>query len=133
MNRFLAILAGLISASVVMILIEMLGHQLYPPPANINDPEIMKAFMANMPLWAFVFILVAYFLGSIAGGLVTSLIAKEKQFQLLIILGAILTVLGILNLLMITHPIWFMIASLAMYIPGTYIGHQLSLKFKKND
>lgn len=133
MNRFLAILAGFVSASIVMVIIETIGHQLYPPPANINDPEVMKAFVANMPLWAFLFIILAYFVGSIVGGLVTSLIAKENQFMATMILGAILTVLGIINLLMIAHPIWFTIVCLATFFAGTYLGYQLYLKFKKHD
>ncbi len=132
-NKILAIIVGFIATCVVMLGIETYGHTLYPPPANIMEPDVMQAFVSHMPMWVIIYLLSSAFFGSLVGGFITSMIAKQNKLTLTLILGCIITVLGIVNLTMFKHPIWFISASTCAYFSACYLGYLLAIKFKKND
>lgn len=132
-NKILALVVGFFATCVVMLSIEIFGHTLYPPPSNIMEPAIMQAFVDQMPTWVNLYLLSSAFFGSLAGGLVTSFIAKEKKRLLILILATIIGILGIINLAMFKHPVWFIFASVCCYFSACYLGYLLSFKLKKND
>ncbi len=131
-KNVLSVVAGIMVAFMLIAGIEMLSHQIYSLPKNIdpNDKEAMKNFIHEIPAGALAMILLAYTVGSFGGGLITGLIASEKRIQMGITTGVVLLILGISNLIMIPHPLWFSIASLVLYIPAAYTGVLLSLKLK---
>lgn len=135
MQRILAVLTGCIISVAVIFLTEALSHILFPPPAGIdpNNPETLKIIMMNAPPLALILVLLGAFLGSFAGGIIASIIGKDKGKSASIMVGIVLTILGALNLIMIPHPVWFIIGSLVVYIGGAYSGNYLLSKFRKND
>ena len=132
LKNILSVIAGIMVAFMLFGGIEKLSHQIYSLPKDLdpNDSEVMKVFMSQIPVGALVMILLAYIVGSFGGGLITGLIASEKRTQMGITTGVVLLILGISNLIMIPHPLWFSIASILLYVPAAYAGVLLSFKLK---
>jgi len=124
MKRFLAIVIGLIAGFIVISGIEWISGQIFSLPDNIdiNNYEEMKKAMESMPFGALLFILFAYVAGSFTAGLVAAKISAQNPKIQGLILGGIFTVMGIINITMIPHPVWFMVFSLLIYIPCVFLG-----------
>lgn len=123
-KRILAVLAGLITGMIVIGLVEYISHQIYPPPADFDytNKEALAELMKNIPVGALIIVIIAWAAGSFAGGFVASKIGREKGITLGLIVGAILMLAGIINMLMIPHPIAFWIGGLTVYLPFSYWG-----------
>ncbi len=80
-RKILAVVAGVILAGLVVYGVQAIGHQVYPPPENLDtkNMEAMKAYVATLPVGAFLFVLVAYILGSFAGGWLAAKIPRAHR------------------------------------------------------
>lgn len=127
----LAVVAGLVFGFVVIFLIELFSP--YQPPADldINDKAKFGEWVKTLPLSAFFILLLAYFLGSVAGGWLTNLIALPTKYRPALVTGFGLFVFGVMNLLMIPHPTWFAIVSSLVYFIGAWAGGRLVGKADK--
>ena len=67
-------------------------------------------------------VVLSYALGSIAAGVIGALIARDAKNTITIGAGLIFMALGVINLASFHHPTWFWVASLAVYLPFTWIG-----------
>lgn len=133
LNRLTPVLAGCAAGIAVIFLMEFVSHAIYPLPEGLdpNNPEHLKLIMTNAPIGALVLVLVAGFLGGFAGGIVASIFDKSNKTKRAIAVGIVLTILGIINLFMIPHPIWFMLINVVVYIAGAFLG-SLLIKPKKH-
>lgn len=128
-----SIVAGFIAASIVMTTVEMInGRVLYPElgkaAEGVTDRETIRALLAAAPLGAFVVVTVGWILGGIAGGWTTARIAPRAAVGHGLVLGALLTLAGVANHLMVPPPLWFWIASLVVLMPAAYAGARLAPK-----
>ncbi len=126
-----AIILGFIVASIVMMIVEAInGRVLHPDLAKasegLKDREAIRALLASAPVTAFIVVIVGWILGSLAGGWVAARVAGRASVGHGIVLGALLTLAGIANNLMLPPPLWFWIASLIVFIPGAYLGARLA-------
>jgi hypothetical protein len=109
-----AIAAGLATAIVTIMAVEAIGYQLYPPPDGFN--------MANpsaelLPFESLLFPVVGWFLGALAGGWLAIRLSGERWTAWVI--AAFVLAATILNLALITHPLWMIVAgSLASPLGG---------------
>ena len=126
-KRIGAVFAGLLSGMLVIMVIEMASSMVYPMPEGLDpeDAEAMTAFVASLPIGAFLFVLLAYAMGSFAGGFVAGKIGGS--FVPPVIVAALLEIGAAINLLQIVHPTWFMVVSLMICLPGALIGGRLAL------
>ena len=124
MKRLLASVAGILSGTIIITMLEYVGRFLYPAPAttDFNNPEAVKQFIANMPAWAFVYLLVVYAIGAFGGGAIATLVGKRTMVLPVWITGIVLTVGAIANLIMIPQPMWFAVINVIEYIPCAYLG-----------
>lgn len=129
-DNCLAFVAGIGVSCFFIAVLEMLGHRMFPIPANVNykDKEQLRSVIKNLPLGAFLMVELAYVVGSLAGGYVIARFASTRQAELACGLGALLTLFGFQNLLAIPHPRWFAILSTLTYIPLTYVGAKAHLE-----
>jgi len=72
-RRILAVIAGFVAASAVMMTVETAnGRLLYPElgkrAEDVTDRQEIKAIMVSAPVGALVVVLVGWALGSVAGG-----------------------------------------------------------------
>ena len=126
-----AVVAGFIVASIVMMIIESInGRVLYPElgraAEGMTDREKIRALVASAPVGALLVVIVAWILGGIVGGWTTARISTRATLTHGLVLGALLTVAGVANNLMIPPPLWFWIASLVVMIPAVRFGASLA-------
>ncbi|MGQ0660647.1 hypothetical protein [Sphingosinicella sp.] len=114
MRMILGILAGIIVAVACVAGIEALGHMIYPPPPGFDatNPRDIDRLMSVMPVMALVFVLVAWFVGALAGALAANLVARRVMagwvVALLVIAG------GVATMVMIPHPGWMWAAGIVL-------------------
>jgi Na+/melibiose symporter-like transporter len=129
-RKILAVLTGIVLGMLVIGLIEALGHRLFPVPQEVNqtyenqDTETLLALISPKML---LFVLLAYISGSFVAGLFTAWIGRSKELSL--ITGLVLMLGGAITVFMIPHPVWFILVSLSVYIPFSWLGGWLILKF----
>jgi MFS family permease len=113
-RRTIGVVAGVVSALLIVGVVQAIGHRLFPLPArldtnNIDDVRQMIGLMSGSALS---FVLLAYFLGSFIGGWVGLRIAQWRVapwiVSLVILAGAIW------SLVMIPHPLWVMVGCLVL-------------------
>jgi hypothetical protein len=126
-----AVVVGFIAASIVMMIVETInGHVLYPElgkaAQGLKDPEAIRALMAKAPVGAFVIVLVGWLLGSLVGGWTAARLAGRATIGHGLVLGALLTLAGVANNLMLPPPFWFWVASLVVLLPAAYLGARLA-------
>ena len=128
-----AVLAGVIAGFVVMSLIQAFGHYLFPVNMEeFSQNPSMTEVMSSIPAGALLFVLLAYAIGSFVAGLLATFIMERKTLQQAITCGIIFTVLGLINLFMFPHPVWFSIISLITYVPLAWLGGRVVLKKELN-
>ena len=130
-RSILAVIAGFVAASIVMMIVEMInGHVLYPELGNtaegMTDKEAIKALMASAPIGAFLVVLFGWVLGSLVGGFAAARIGSNAPLAHALILGVLLTLAGIANNLMLPPPMWFWVISLLVFLPAAYAGAKLA-------
>ena len=62
-------IAGVLVAVLSVWLVQKIGHAVYPPPVGMDpkDMEAMKAYVAELPIGALLFVIASYFIGTTAG------------------------------------------------------------------
>ncbi|MBM3754617.1 MAG: hypothetical protein FJW38_11635 [Acidobacteria bacterium] len=131
LKKAAAVIAGFIVASIVMMIVEFInGRVLYPDLAKaaegVTDPEVIRGIMARAPVGAFLVVLLGWLLGGLAGGWSATRIAGDGSLRCGVILGALLTLAGVANNLMLPPPLWFWVASLLVLFPSAYFGARLA-------
>ena len=130
-RSILAVIAGFIAASVVMIVVESINTRvLYPEMGKLaeiaTDREAIRAAMASAPAGALLVVIAGWVLGSLAGGFVAGWIGSNAPIAHGLVLGLLLTLAGIVNNLMLPPPAWFWVAALVVFVPAAYAGARLA-------
>jgi len=129
-KNVLSVIIGLVASSFIIFALEVIGHIIYPAPADLdlNNMEAVKVFASAAPPIVFVLVIISYAVGSLVGGLVAAAIAVKNKMTKAITVGGILMGLGAYNLFMIPHPIWTIIISIFLFIPCSWIGGMWGIK-----
>jgi len=120
--------AGLVAAVVIIGVIEAISSVVYPFPKDVDmqDAEAMKAHIATLPAGAFLFVLGAYFAGTLVGTWITARLNRGRQRVPGIAVGCLLFAAAVLNLISIPHPGWFMLACLPVFPMAMASGMRLA-------
>ena len=116
--------AGVTVAVFVVWLVENIGHNVYPPPPDLNftDKEAMRAYIDTLPLGAFLFVGGAWFVGTLAGTVTACRIGDAKPVIYAIVVGGLMLLASAANLIMIPHPAWFSITGVVGVIIAAWLG-----------
>lgn len=130
-KNILAVFAGLATAFVIIFVFEAIGHIIYPPPPEIDlsNSDHVRQLIESMPVGALIIVIIAWAIGSFAGGVVSSIVAISHKTMLAIIVGALITVSAFINLMMVYHPAWMWVCGLLAGIPFAWWG---SIVIRKN-
>ena len=130
-RNIIAVIIGIVAAGVATYFVQSISNGLFPFPPELDttDIEAMKEHVSNLPPLAFVIVMVAHFIGALCGALVACIVASTHQFRIALFIGVFMLAMGIINVLTIPHPAWFVIADIFMYLPGALLGYQLYLRF----
>jgi len=126
LRGILGVIGAVVAGTVVILLVEILGHRCYPFPPGVDphNHESLQAYMKTAPLGAWLFVLAAYAGGSFVAGALASLIGKRPWAALAA--GGVLMALGLVNVLTLPHPAWFWVASLFIFLPAAGLGGRLA-------
>jgi len=124
LRAVLSTLLALIVGSVLISLVQSLGHVLYPFPGelDLNDPEALAKVIAQAPVGALLMVELAYVVGCFAAGALVVRLAPGFGLRLPVIVGALFTVAGFMNMAAIPHPLWFAVLTTVTYIPMSVLG-----------
>lgn len=117
MKPFIAAIAGILTAVLLTRLGEMAGNYLFPlDSAQLNLDNIsMRDLMLHLPVKVLLSVVVAHFIGLIIGLFVARLIDKSTMLPLYFVSG-IMLLLSLINVLILPHPVWFVVLDLGLLI-----------------
>ncbi len=130
-RKILAVVFGIVVAVVLIIAIEALGHAVYPVPdgLDLTDPEALQAYVMDAPIAALLFVLGAWLVATLVGGLLACFIAKESPLVYSAIIGGLVLLGTIINLMSIPHPTWFSITAISAIIATIFVTSRLGSSF----
>lgn len=122
-----AVVAGFVVASAIMMVVEFTNGRLIHPDLakaaeGMKDPQALRELLASAPVSAFLVVLFGWIAGGFAGGWVAARMAPSNRMRHALILGALLTLAGIANNLMIPPPLWFWVVSVLVFLPAAQAG-----------
>lgn len=126
MRMALGIVAGIVVAFLCVFAVEWIGHAVYPPPAglDINDPADQARLMEAMPAAAKAFVLVAWFVGALAGAWTANRIAGRSLAGWVVAL--LVVAAGVATMVMIPHPAWMWAGGILLPLIAGWIADRLS-------
>jgi len=127
-------IAGVVIAGLLVWLVEMLGHTVYPPPTGLNfaDPDAMRAYIDMLPLGALLFVAAAWFIGTLGGTFAACKIGTAKPIVFAGVVGGLMLIATAANLIMIPHPLWFSILGIVGIIVAAWLGMTLGAGSSSN-
>src|SRR3546814_12913746 len=110
--------AGGLTAFVLVWGIELIGHLIFPLPEDLDlrNPEVADQALGSIPLPAKLIVVFAWFTGALGGGYVASRIRGRWWSPWLIASLVALSAIG--TIMMIPHPVWMQIAAVVAPLLG---------------
>ena len=126
-RKLLGILGGIAAGWAVATVAEAIDGVLHPPPAGVDpgNVESYRIFVARLPTSEFVIVLIGHLLGSLAAGIVATLVARRTAMWPAVAAGVALFFAGAVNVIALPHPAWFVGLDLACYVPLAWLGSRL--------
>jgi len=127
--------AGVVIAMVSVWLVQLFGHAVYPPPEGLDSKnlEAMQAYVATLPLGAFLFVIASYFIGTLAGTCAACAIGTMLPRVFAILIGCLMLIATAMNVAMIPHPTWFIVAAVVAIFAGAWLGTKCERANAGND
>lgn len=110
-RKILAVVVGVFAAGLVILVVELAGHELVVAQRDGEPTVAMLLFVAA-----------GWFLGSFAGALLAQRIDHSRLPVPALLTGGILLALGVYNLAVLPHPAWFRVLGVFVFLPGTVLG-----------
>ena len=125
-KTILGLVAGVLVAVALVFVLEMAGHMVFPPPADLNvrDPAQMATMIERLPIGAVLAVLIAWTLGAFGGGYVAAMIARRGPWPAWVI-AAVLLIFSAMTMAMIPHPAWFMVAAVVLIAAAGWLAGRL--------
>ncbi len=130
LRKILAVIAGIITATLIFMGFETISRKTYPLPEGLDkaDHEAMSVFISGLPSFAFVIQLCGWAVGSFVCGWLTGVITRSSDRSPAYIAGLFLLSAGIVEIFLLPHPVWFSVTGIALFIPMTLLGHAVYRK-----
>jgi hypothetical protein len=129
MKKFIAVIAGLTAAFIIItagtfLIAKNFGNLDVLSPSLDGAKELIRS-ISNVGL---ILLIVSHAVGSLAAGVTVGRILKEDTMNVGLTLGAILTILGLVNMVLIpTYPEWFYL-DFIVFIPLSMFGANYTSK-----
>ena len=131
-RNIIAVVVGVIVGMVFNMAVVILNTAvLFPVPEgfNWNDPDAVGAYFTNLPLTAFLVVLVAHLGQAFFGGLVAALISRNAAMTVAMIIGVLSMLAGIANMMMVPNPAWMWI-EVPLYLVAAWFAGRIVLAVK---
>jgi hypothetical protein len=129
MKKFFAVIAGL-SVAFVLITAGTFASAKFFGNLEVFSPSLdgAKELVRSLSDVGLVFVIVSHAIGSLAGGVTVGWILKDDTMNVGLTLGAIMTILGLINMIVIpTYPEWFYL-DFIVFIPLSMFGANYTSK-----
>lgn len=126
-KNILAGIVGVVLAGSIVMVVEMIGHTVYPPPPDLDiyDIEAFKSYVATLPAMAMVFPIVGWTIGTLGGVIVACKIGNAKPLTFASVVGGLILAGTAYNLVTIPHPLWVAILGVVGIVAGAWLGMKL--------
>lgn len=131
MGRLVAgIVAGVVTAFVVVLAIETAGLPLFPQPAGMNplDGESVRQHLSEIHPGSFVMVVLAWFAGAIAGPWVARKVAGDAPAWPSFTVALLFLILCVYNLVAVPTPLWMKLAAIVLVPIATWLGFRIPLR-----
>lgn len=120
----MAILAGIMLGGLVVGSVEWLGHWLYPLPTglDIDDPKELALAMAELPIGAFLMVLLAWFMGALCSAALASWLGRPESVLCGVLAAMVMLAFAVMMLIMIPSPLWFILVTPLVFVFGGGLG-----------
>lgn len=120
-----AVVSGLIVAVLVVALVEMAGHMVFPPPPglDVTNPADQARLMESIPPAALVMVAIAWFLGSLAGACTAT--ALGGRILLAWIVALAIAAMGLWTTQLFPHPQWMVVAAVVLPLVAVLLAKRL--------
>ena len=127
LRLILGVVLGIVVGAIVTGVVEGMGHTIFPPPPGVDltNPAQLQTVMSRVPMEAKIAILLAWFLGVLAGSSTANLIAGRRALA-----GRITSMLifcfAAWTMTSIPHPAWFVAAACAAILLAAFVADRAS-------
>src|SRR5210317_478602 len=85
-------IAGVIVAIALVWVVELIGHSIYPTPADLDygDTDVMRAYIDTLPLGALLVVAIGWFAGSLGGSFVACRLGTARPLIYALVVGGIM-------------------------------------------
>lgn len=130
LRKIIAVIFGFAAGVTIIALMETLGWMLYMAGHEISlkDPSSGATYFSALPDGVFYIVLISWAFGSITAGMVSTLVIRKNNRFPALIAGLLLMLSGIINMIMMPHPAWFIVSGILIFLPFSYIGYKLTGK-----
>lgn len=127
-RTILGILAGMVTAWLLIMVGQFAGGMLYPPPPgmDLTQPDQLAAFIAQAPPAAMVLVVASWVLGAFAGGWVAAKVARAHPLFAALMIGVLVLAGVIANNTMIPHPLWMTVLGIVLPLPAAWLGARMA-------
>ncbi len=131
-KKIIAVPAGLLAGGVGIYLIETLGHKIYPLPAGMDteDMDEMASYISEAPFMALFFVILAYAVGALLSGYISTKVAADGKMIYAVICGLIFLLQSIYMMYIMPTPAWFWIAGIVVW-SLVWVGYRLANNSKQ--
>ena len=121
-------IAGVLAAFVTVAVVEAASHALLPRGAapSAADRQAIAAYIAAMPVGAFLGIAFAWALAVLVGTWVAVAIARRRPRLYAGIVGGLIALSAVLNFVLVPHPAWFVAVGLAAVLVATFVAARVA-------
>ena len=126
----MGLIVGIVAAFIVTYFIQSINIKLFPFPEGleITDMEGMRAHAETLPPTAHIVVLISHLLGTAVGAFVAVKVAATNHRQVAIAIACFIMVMGIVNIVRLPHPWWFVVIDLLIYLPSGLLGYFIGKK-----
>jgi len=123
-----AIVIGVITAFGTVMLVDKIGHMVYPPPPGLDftNPDAIRPYLATLPIPAFLFILASSVVAAFVGTFIACCIGTANPRIFGAAVGGIVFAASVANFIAIPHPLWLSLATLSGIILSTLFAMRLA-------
>lgn len=127
------ILAGVIGVAIAVLIVflsDELSHMVYPMPAGLDpqDVEVLRPYIASMPIGAFLMIMGGWVVATFVGSVVAGRIGTAKAWIYPTVVGGFIFAATTATLIAIPHPHWFTAVSLTAILVSAWLAYQVAAK-----
>lgn len=114
-------LAGILLAGLVVAVLESLGHMVFPPPPGLDlaNPADQARLMEVIPLGAKLAVVLAWFIGALAGAWVAVRISGWGPAAWSV--GLVMVALSVATTQMFPHPLWMIAAAVVLPLLAAWL------------